>query len=88
MLRDLFYGGCASGTISDLVDVDTTIAFYEQHKKEINRMFRDFDMTPADLQGWMDDDPLALEYTNQIALAWFGFEAAAHALAHKIGYEA
>jgi hypothetical protein len=90
VLRDLFYGGCASGAISDLVYFDETIPFYEEHKGEINKLLAKLaedGMSVTDLPGWETDDPLALEYMNQHALAWFGFEKTARILADRIGLE-
>ena len=90
VLHDLFYGGCASCTISSLVYFDETIPFYEEHKREINKLLAGLaedGMSVTDLHGWETDDPLALEYMNQHTLAWFGFEKTARILADRIGFD-
>ncbi len=87
VLSDLFYGGCASGTISDMVYYRNTLPFYEEHKGEINKLLVECKISVTDLQDWQTDDPLALEDMNRNTLAWFGFEETARILADRIGYE-
>ena len=35
VFEDLFYGGCASGIVSELIYYTDTVAFYDKHKDEI-----------------------------------------------------
>ena len=91
--RDLEMGGCQSGIVSDLVYYADTVAFYEKHRKEINRLLgeaiEDNGWPVHMLFGnkWNNLDPLAQEEENQNLLAWFGFEETAHNLASENGYD-
>jgi len=90
--RDLAYGGCASGMVSELIYYNDTTLFFKRHRAEINEMLKDIladtGLTADGLFGdkWDKDDPLALERFNQNLLAWFGFEEAARTIAEANGY--
>jgi hypothetical protein len=88
-MLDLSHGGCASGLVGELVYYEDTIAFYQNHKEDINALLvetlEETGMTvPADLFGekWDKSDPLAMDTQNQNLLAWFAFEETADALAY------
>ena len=86
VLRDLFYGGCQSGYVGELVYYTDTVAFYREHQRDIDRLLYELceecDLTPAGLFGdnWDSEDPLARDTMNQNLLAWFGFEETARRL--------
>ena len=91
-LDDLFYGGCQSGMVGDLIYYKDTLAFYKHHKAEITAMLKDLLQecgfkSPADLFGdkWDTDDLFADECSNQNLLAWFGYEETARKLADRNG---
>lgn len=74
--------GLVSSTIGSKIYYSQTLAFYERHKKEINKMLYKLcnDIDEHDLNKifnnkvkWDKEDPLALETTNQNTLAWFGY---------------
>ena len=90
--RDLFYGGCAAGTVGDLVYYTDTVKFYKKHRDEIGKMLAelcaDTGCQPGELlNGWDKEDPLALDTSNQNLLAWFGFEQAALRVCDRAGIE-
>ena len=92
--KDLFYGGCESGMVSDLIYYSDTVKFYKKHRREIHELLRETmegtgAKSPADLFGdkWERDDPMADDTNNQNLLAWFGFEEAARILASKAGFD-
>ena len=98
-LADLFYGGCSSGMVSDLIYTADCVRFYKRHQKEIDgllaQMVSDTGLAPHELfkgnshnMGWDAEDPLARDDTNQNILAWFGFEETARRLADRAGIEA
>jgi len=94
VLQDLFYGGCQSGIIGELVYYHDTVKFYKLYKSEINSMLKntlsDCGFTsPTDLFGdkWHADDIFAEDTHNQNLLAWFGFEETARVLAGRNGIE-
>jgi hypothetical protein len=92
VLKDLMYGGCQSGMVSELIYYSDTLEFYNKHQTEINEMLTSLMgdtgvSSPAELFGdkWANDDPLALDQTNQNLLAWFAFEETAQQLASEAG---
>ena len=93
--RDLFNGGCASGIVSDLISYSDTTKFYRRHQRDIiailsNAMSEQGEYDLSELfsaSDWDLDDPLALDYTNQNILAWFGFEEAARTVCDRAGIE-
>lgn len=94
VLKDLMYGGCASGVIGDMIYYTDTIKFFKKHKKEIGALFQesisDFGQSPAEMfarSGWDPDDPLAMDTNNQNILAWFGYEETARNLGRKMGLD-
>lgn len=92
VLKDLAYGGCASGMVSHLVYTADAAAFYRQHQRLIDGMayeaFADAGCGPDKLFSlWDAADPFAREDENQCVLAWFGFEEAARTLADRAGFE-
>jgi hypothetical protein len=93
VLKDLFYGGCASGIVGHLTYYRDTVKFFGTHRREISELLKEAiestGQQPAELFGdkWDDSDPLAQEDLNRNLLAWFGFEEAARALAGRNGIE-
>lgn len=93
VIKDLFYGGCQSGMIGELIYYHDTVEFYKRHAKEIDAMLRDLcndcGCFPSQLFGdkWDNDDPLARDIYNQNLLAWFGFEETARRMAESAGME-
>lgn len=95
-LKDLFYGGCASGMVGELIATHDCVSFYERHQRDIWTLAID----QADAMG--DANVFAMlgavasgpnvgcmgDY-DQVAnfLAWFGFEETARILADRVGYE-
>lgn len=90
-LGDLFYGGCQSGIVSELIYYADTLKFYKRHREAINallkRMQEDTGMSAEGLRNWDKTDPLALDSKNQNILAWYGFEETARILADRMGWE-
>ena len=89
-MTDLMTGGCVSGMVDGLIYYSETIPFYHRYKVEIGELLRDLiqetGCQPAELLvGWDDDDPLALDTSNQNLLAWFGFEETCRAIADENG---
>ncbi len=93
VLRDLAYGGCASGYVSGMICYADTLAFFREHRKEIASLLAetlaDFGGTVSQLFGdkWDDSDPLAEETQNQNLLAWFAWEETARALGQSAGID-
>ena len=93
VLKDLFYGGCQSGMVGELIYYADTVPFYKRHMSEIDALLKDTmkdtGLQPAELFGdrWDSDDPLARDTYNQTLLAWFGFEETARKLADRAGLE-
>lgn len=92
--KDLFYGGCQSGMVSELIYYHDTVKFYKKHKQEIHALLREMlDSVgvdgPMGLFGekWDKEDPLADEAHNQNLLAWFGFEEVARMLCDQAKIE-
>lgn len=95
VFKDLFYGGCQSGTVGHLIYYKDTTAFYSKHRAEIDEllytMLDDIGGNGAvDLFGdkWDQSDPIARNMQNQNLLAWFGFEEAARRLCDRADIEA
>lgn len=94
VLKDLFYGGCQSGFIGELIYYHDTTKFYKLYKTEINTLLKEqlsdcgF-KSPVELFGekWDSDDIFAEDTHNQNLLAWFGFEETARKLAERKGIE-
>lgn len=81
IILDILNNGCQSGFVSHLVYYNQTTAYYEEHKKEINKLLYDImdecgicDLSEAFGDKWDKEDPLAIDCYNQNLLAWFGFE--------------
>ena len=94
LLKDLAYGGCASGMVGHLVYTRDCVRFYARHRKEIAGLLKESmsDMGadgPAGLFGdkWDAEDPLASDDANQTLLAHFAFEETARKLAAEAGIE-
>lgn len=91
VLHDLFQGGCASGFVGELIYYTDTLPFYRKYQQEISALIKemqsDLGMSISQLNGWDQDDPLALDTQNQNLLAWFGFEETARELAGRAGIE-
>lgn len=89
VLKDLFYGGCVSGMVGELVYYADTAKFYEKHKEDIWALAieqaEEFGNSNAFdfLKGL--NLPAPGDYM-QVAnnLAWFGFEEAARQIANKL----
>ena len=93
-LRDVAYGGCASGVVGKLIYYRDTAKFYRQHRAEISELLKETMQEcgakgPGEIFGkkWDNGDPLASEQFNQNLLAWFAFEETARRLAHQNGIE-
>lgn len=88
--KDLFYGGCQSGMVNELIYYQDTVKFYKKYKQDIHTLLRDL-LDSVGVEGpmglfgekWDKDDPLADETSNQNLLAWFGFEEAARILCDR-----
>lgn len=91
VMKDLAYGGCASGMVGHLIYTHDAAAFYMRHRKEIGgfvaELRADCDWNPNQINGWDDTDPFALELNNQNYLAWLGFEEAARRVCERAGWE-
>lgn len=94
VVKDLFYGGCQSGIVSELIYYRDTVKFYRKHKADISELLTDaLDSTGfkglGELFGdkWDDSDPLASDDMNQNLLAWFGFEEAARNVCNRAGID-
>ena len=93
-LKDLFYGGCVSGHVGELIYYGDTGAFYKKHKAEIQALLvtmmqdLDADSPKGVLRDWDEDDPFCNETSNQNLMAWFAFEETARALWLRMGQEA
>jgi hypothetical protein len=90
--RDLFYGGCQAGTVSELIYYTDTLKFYKKHREEIGTLLAEMcdstGLSPAELLRDFDtSDPLANEQSNQNLLAWFGFEESARRVCDRAGIE-
>ena len=81
IFTDVLNYGCQSGVVGSLIYYCDTVAFYDEHKEEINNllyeiMFEYGTTNPKDLFGdkWDDEDPLCIDTYNKNLMAWFGFE--------------
>ena len=91
-LKDLFYGGCQSGIVGELIYYNDTCKFYKKHKKDISDLLKDTlsnygrKATPLDIFGgkWDTKDPLCLDGENQNLLAWFAFEETSRQFADSL----
>ena len=90
IFTDVLTYGCVSGMVGHLIYYADTTKYYEEHKTEINELLQECmwecgTHNPRDIFGdkWDEEDPLALDYTNQNLLAWFGFEETMR----KVGYK-
>ena len=94
-LKDLFYGGCQSGIVGELIYYNDTCKFYEKHKKDISDLLKDTlsnymeKSTRLDIFGdkWDIMDPLCLDGENQNLLAWFAFEETSRQFADSLNIE-
>ena len=91
-LKDLFYGGCASGLVSHLIYYSGTVAFYKKYRDDIaallQRELAEYGCPIKELlRAWDEADPLCFDAHNQSLLAWFGFETAARDLSDRLGLE-
>jgi hypothetical protein len=91
VMKDLAYGGCASGMVGHLVYMRDAAAFYMRHRREIGaivaQLRSDMDWNPSSINGWDDSDPFALEPNNRNYLAWLGFEETARVLCERAGWQ-
>lgn len=90
--KDLFYGGCASGMVSEMCYYSDTVKFYNEHQKDIDQLLADLiDSTGESVSSlfkdWDESDPLCRDTNNQNLLAWFGFEEAARNICDRAGIE-
>ena len=88
IFTDVLNYGCQSGTVGHLVYYSDTLAYYEEHKDEINNLLynaiEETGLSTNELfRGWDKDDPLAIETNNRNLLAWFGFEETMRNIALK-----
>ena len=85
--------GCISGIVGNLIYYSQTLAFFEKHKNEINKLLIEIldetgETNPAKLfRDWDNLDPLATETHNQNLLAWFGFEETLRRVAQEFDGE-
>ena len=93
-MKDLLYGGCASGMVGDLIYYSDTVKFYRRNQAEIAAKLVEafensgfYDPTRIFGEKWDETDPLAFDDTNQNLLAWFGFEETARTIADREGLE-
>ena len=93
-IKDVLSDGCISGTVSELVYYSDTIAFYQKHKKDIQRLVAEMmrEYGTDSMRGLFDNnfdtkDPFCEGVENQNLLAWFGFEEALKTLADRIGLD-
>lgn len=82
--KDLNYGGCQSGLVSELIYYADTTAFFDRHYKEIGPLLDNIINSygfacPAELFGdkWDTSDSIAVDTNNKNLLAWFAFEETA-----------
>ena len=90
-IHDVLLGGCANGTVGELIYYSDTIAFYRRHKKDIQKLVTELmsDCGEDSMKGLFGDnfdaeDPFCEGDQNQNLLAWFGFEEALKTLADRI----
>ena len=90
-IHDVLSGGCANGTVGELIYYSDTIAFYRRHKKDIQKLVTELmsDCGEDSMKGLFGDnfdaeDPFCEGDQNQNLLAWFGFEEALKTLADRI----
>jgi hypothetical protein len=90
--KDLEYGGCQSGMVSQLIYYKDTLSFYKKYQEEINELLVDaLDNTGSSVNElfgdkWDKTDPLARDTNNRNLLAWFGFEETAYRIAGSKGW--
>lgn len=91
IFTDVLYYGCQSGIVSDLIYYSDTTRFYSIYQVEINELLYNTFLScgcksPSELfsDKWDDEDPLAIDVSNQNLLAWFGFEEAMRNIAYKL----
>lgn len=94
VIKDLMYGGCQSGMVTNLIYNNDTVEFYKQYRDEIDNLLKDTleeygYSCPAELFGnkWDKEDLFARDHFNQNRLAWFGFEETARNLCLEAGIE-
>lgn len=90
--KDLMHGGCAAGTVGELIYYSDTVPFYEQHRDEIGRLAAELAESVGEpihkiLSAFDESDPFATTDGNKNLLAWFGFEEAARRVAEHAGLE-
>lgn len=90
-VKDVLSGGCANGTVGELIYYEDTVAFYQKHKKDIQKLVTELmdDCGEDSMKGLFGDkfeaeDPFCEGDENQNLLAWFGFEEALKTLADRI----
>ena len=91
IFTDVLYYGCQSGIVSDLIYYSDTTKFYSIYQVEINELLYNTlwscgCKSPSELfsEKWDDEDPLAIDVSNQNLLAWFGFEETMRNIAYKL----
>lgn len=86
-LEDLQTGGCQSGTVGHLIYYSDTVAYYDDHRLEIEELVCDLEdgtgenridlfSNHLDKSDWYDED----ETQKKNVLAWFGFEETGYRL--------
>lgn len=90
-IEDVLSGGCANGTVGELIYYNDTVTFYRKHKKDIQKLVTELmsDCGEVSLKGLFgdkfdNDDIFCEDFSNQNLLAWFGFEEALRTLAYRI----
>ena len=81
IFTDILHYGCQSGTVGFLIYYSDTVAFFKQHREEINNLlyttmnsYGEYEPSAIFGDKWDKEDPLAQDDYNQNLLAWFGFE--------------
>ena len=90
-VKDVLSGGCVNGTVGELIYTGDCVAFYQKHKKDIQKLVTEMmsDCGIDSMKGLFGDkfdaeDPFCEGDENQNLLAWFGFEEALRTLANRI----
>ena len=98
VLKDLGYGGCASGMVSDLVYTGDIEKFFKKYEDEITSLVVDY-ISDCGLSSvgelfsgnrgmeWEENDPFCKESVNRVLLAYFAFEVTASNVASMAGLE-
>lgn len=94
LLRDLQYGGCASGMVGHLIYYSDTDKFWAEYGREcaqiVSENAEDAGCSIGEMMNpnyWDESDPLALESMNRCSLCWAGFEETAYRIGCSLDIE-